>query len=192
MIKQAVGFIETLGLTAAIDAADAAVKSATVKLIGYEHAKGDGMTLIKIEGDVGAVQAAVRAATASASRIGKVVSAHIIPRPSAGLEALINTKDTVGTVGAAAPKAKPAQTPPPAPPKPEPIVEAKPQEEAPKNIEPEKTQVEAEVPEIKEAAVEVEKPKVSAPPAQKAESIKFQDNSSWRRQDRNKKHNKKR
>jgi microcompartment protein CcmL/EutN len=100
MIKNAVGFIETIGLAAAVEAADTAVKAANVRLIGYEHAKGDGMTAVKIEGDVGAVKAAVSSASAAASRVGKVVSAHVIPRPAPSTELLITTKDTVGFAGA--------------------------------------------------------------------------------------------
>jgi microcompartment protein CcmL/EutN len=96
LIKNAVGFIETIGLAAGIEAADTAVKSANVKLIGYELARGDGMTTVKIEGDVGAVKAAITSAKAAASRVGTVVSVNVIPRPAPGTELLVFTKDTVG------------------------------------------------------------------------------------------------
>ena len=95
MLKS-LGLIETIGLTAGIEAADAAVKSANVKLIGYELSKGSGMTVIKVEGEVGAVKAAIDAATVAAMKVSKVVSTKVIPRPASGLEKLIHTKDTVG------------------------------------------------------------------------------------------------
>ena len=78
MAKEAVGFIETVGLVAATEAADAAVKSANVNLIGYELTKGNGMITVKIEGDVGAVKAAVAAANSSASNVGDVYAVHVI------------------------------------------------------------------------------------------------------------------
>jgi microcompartment protein CcmL/EutN len=96
MTGNALGFIETIGLTAAIEAADSAVKSANVRLLGYELAKGDGMTTVKIEGDVGAVKAAVKAAEAAAAKVGHVVSVHIIPRPAAGTERITLSRETVG------------------------------------------------------------------------------------------------
>ena len=96
MAKKSLGLIETIGLTAAIEAADIAVKTANVTLVGYELAKGSGMTTVKIEGDVGAVKAAISAASAAAARVGKIVSVHVIARPSEGLSALICNKDTVG------------------------------------------------------------------------------------------------
>lgn len=88
--------IETKGLAAGIEAADAAVKSANVRLIGYELTKGGGMVTIKVEGDVGAVKASIEAAAAAASRIGKVISKHIIPRPASGLDKIIYSNETVG------------------------------------------------------------------------------------------------
>jgi microcompartment protein CcmL/EutN len=88
--------IETVGLAAAMEAADTAVKSANVTLLGYENSKGGGLITIKLEGDVGAVKAAVEAACAAASRINKVYSKQVIPRPHEEIEKLIYTKDTVG------------------------------------------------------------------------------------------------
>ncbi|MDN5298672.1 MAG: hypothetical protein PWP51_1225 [Clostridiales bacterium] len=95
-MKYALGIIETVGLAAGIQAADAAVKSANVRLIGYELTKGDGMATIKIEGDVGAVKAAIDAARMSASLVSKVHGYRVIPRPSDGLEMLIRNDSTVG------------------------------------------------------------------------------------------------
>lgn len=93
---QAIGLIETRGLTAAVEAADAAVKSANVELVGYELARGGGMVTVKVQGDVGAVKAAIEAAAAAASRVGTVVSKHIIPRPASGIEKIIFSEETVG------------------------------------------------------------------------------------------------
>lgn len=95
MLKS-LGLIETIGLTTGITAADAAVKSANVTLVGYEMAKGSGRTVIKVEGDVGAVKAAVDAACAAALRVGQIAGAKVIARPSESLESMIRNKDTVG------------------------------------------------------------------------------------------------
>lgn len=96
MQQKSLGLIETQGLTAGVVAADAAVKSANVDLVGYELTKGGGWTVIKIQGDVGAVKAAVDAAKVAAAKVSRVVSAHVIARPSLGLEGMIHTPDTVG------------------------------------------------------------------------------------------------
>lgn len=96
MITKALGLIETIGLIAAVEAADAAVKSANVKLIGYELAKGDGMVTVKIEGDVGAVSSAIAAAYAAASKVSAVCSTQVIPRPAAEIKKIIFTPETVG------------------------------------------------------------------------------------------------
>lgn len=79
-IPQALGFIETVGLNAATEAADAMVKAANVRIVSKQQ-PGGGLIAIIIEGDVGAVKAAVDAGCATAERVGKVHSAHIIPRP---------------------------------------------------------------------------------------------------------------
>jgi ethanolamine utilization protein EutM len=76
----ALGLVETLGLVAATEAADAMVKAANVRLVTKQQ-PGGGLIAIMVRGDVGAVKAAVEAGAAAAGRIGKVVSAHIIPRP---------------------------------------------------------------------------------------------------------------
>ncbi len=97
MALKCTGFIETLGLAAAIEAADTAVKSANVKLIGYEYTKGDGMCTVKIEGDVGAVKAAIAAASISAAKVWGVYSTDVIARPAAGIDMLIHNADaTIG------------------------------------------------------------------------------------------------
>lgn len=85
-------------MAAAIEAADAAVKSANVSLIGVELTKGDGMVTVKIEGDVGAVKAAIDAASQAALRVNKVFATKVIARPAEGLDELVYSKETKGVV----------------------------------------------------------------------------------------------
>ena len=97
MSQKSIGLIEAIGLCAGVTAADAAVKSANVKLVGYEYSKGDGMTTIKVEGDVGAVKAAVAAGAKAAEPLGGVKSVDVIARPADGiLPTLIHNKENVG------------------------------------------------------------------------------------------------
>lgn len=96
MEQEALGLIETVGLTAAVEGADAALKAANVRLVGYELTRGGGLVTIKITGDVAAVQAAVTAGAMAASRVGKVVSKLVIPRPHGDLTKLIRSPETVG------------------------------------------------------------------------------------------------
>ena len=79
-LNGALGLIETLGLAAGVEAADSMVKAANVTIYARQQV-GGGLVAILIEGDVGAVQAAVDAGVAAASQVGQVVSAHVIPRP---------------------------------------------------------------------------------------------------------------
>lgn len=114
MLNQALGMIETYGLTAAVEAADAACKSADVELVGYELAKGGGLVTVKVLGQVGAVKAAVDAATAAAGGIGRVVSTSVIPRPNEQLDVLVFNQATVGHEGEApVPAPEPVQEPEP-------------------------------------------------------------------------------
>lgn len=87
----ALGLIETKGLVGAIEAADAMTKAANVELVGYEKI-GSGLVTVMVRGDVGAVKAAVEAGCAAASRVGEIVSTHVIPRPHADTETLIPKK----------------------------------------------------------------------------------------------------
>lgn len=96
MSQRSLGLIETYGLLPAVEAADAAVKSANVDLVGYEFAKGSGMTVVKVEGDVGAVKAAIAAAYVAASKVGRVAATRVIPRPAVGLEGMTRNGDTKG------------------------------------------------------------------------------------------------
>ena len=90
------GIIETVGLTATIVAADTCMKSANVSLVGYELSKGGGMAVVKIEGDIGAVKAAIFAAEKAVEKVTSVWGSRIIARPSDEIEKLIRNEDTVG------------------------------------------------------------------------------------------------
>lgn len=79
-MAKAMGMIETKGLIGSIEAADAMVKAAHVEIIKQEMIDG-GIVTILVEGDVGAVQAAVDAGKQAASRVGELLAAHVIPRP---------------------------------------------------------------------------------------------------------------
>ncbi len=88
MNGEALGMIETRGLVGAIEAADAMVKAANVRLIGYEKI-GSAYVTVMVRGDVGAVKAAVDAGAAASKRVGEVVSVHVIPRPHNDTEKLL-------------------------------------------------------------------------------------------------------
>lgn len=88
MTQEALGMIETRGLVAAIEAADAMVKAANVQLIGTEKI-GSGLVTVMVRGDVGAVKAAVEAGSSSASRLGELISKHVIPRPHNDVEKIL-------------------------------------------------------------------------------------------------------
>jgi ethanolamine utilization protein EutM len=84
----ALGLIETRGLIGAIEAADAMVKSANVRLVGKGYS-GDGLVTVAVRGDVGAVKAATDAGAAAGQRVGEVVSIHVIPRPDRDIDMII-------------------------------------------------------------------------------------------------------
>ena len=88
MAQQALGMIETRGLTAAIEAADAMIKAAEVVLVGTEKI-GSGLVTVMIRGDVGAVKAAVEVGGKSAAKLGELVAAHVIPRPHTDVEKIL-------------------------------------------------------------------------------------------------------
>ena len=91
MSKYALGLIETRGLISAIEATDAAAKAAAVVVASVEYS-GASMMIIRIEGELGAVQAAVEAGARAVERIGELVAVHIIPNPDDGLTPLLPTK----------------------------------------------------------------------------------------------------
>ena len=80
MANQALGMIETKGLTSQFEATDAMLKAANVELVGWEKI-GSGHVAVFVSGSVAAVKAAVEAGATSASAIGEVVAVHVIPRP---------------------------------------------------------------------------------------------------------------
>lgn len=84
----ALGMVETKGLIGAIEAADAMVKAANVKLIGKEQI-GSAYVTVMVRGDVGAVKAATDAGAAAAGRVGELVSVHVIPRPHGDVESIL-------------------------------------------------------------------------------------------------------
>ena len=88
MALEALGMIETRGLVAAIEAADAMLKAANVTLIGTEKI-GSGLVSVMVRGDVGAVKAAVEAGGQSAQKLGEIVATHVIPRPHSDVEKIL-------------------------------------------------------------------------------------------------------
>lgn len=97
MANKSVGFIETFGLAAGIAAADAAVKGGNVKLLGYEYSKGDGMCVVKVEGNVGAVKAAIAAGEKVANQVHGTKSVVLMARPADGIkDILIYNAENVG------------------------------------------------------------------------------------------------
>ena len=82
---EALGMIECMGMVAMIEAADAMVKSANVRLVGYEKIDA-GLVIAIVRGEIGAVRAAVDAGAAAARRVGTVTAVHVIPRPHQEVE----------------------------------------------------------------------------------------------------------
>ena len=111
----ALGMIETRGLIGAIEAADAMVKSANVRLVGKGYS-GDGLVTVVVRGDVGAVKAATDAGAAAAGRVGEMVSIHVIARPDKGTDMIIDSMSRnlglpVGEGASPAPGETPARIP---------------------------------------------------------------------------------
>ena len=143
---KALGMIETRGLVASIEAADAMVKAANVTLTCKEHV-GGGLVTVMVRGDVGAVKAAVDAGAAAAERVGELISVHVIPRPHEELEGILTTPAPVTPTPKPPkgpepkpepPKAAPAPAPQPAVHQavPEPQPEPEPEEPAQEGEEP--------------------------------------------------------
>jgi len=87
-MKEALGLVETKGLIGAIEAADAMVKAANVRLIGKEHI-GSGLITVMVRGDTGAVKAAVDAGAAAAKVVGELHGLHVIPAPHNDVEGIL-------------------------------------------------------------------------------------------------------
>ena len=90
MALEALGMVETRGLVAAIEAADAMLKAANVVLVGTEKI-GSGLVSVMVRGDVGAVNAAVQAGGTTAAKLGEIIATHVIPRPHADVEKILPT-----------------------------------------------------------------------------------------------------
>ena len=88
MNGEALGMIETKGLTAAIEAADAMLKAANVEIVGTEKI-GSGLVAVLVRGDVGAVKAATEVGAEAAQRLGELVAVHVIPRPHSDIEKML-------------------------------------------------------------------------------------------------------
>ena len=88
MAQEALGMVETRGLVASIEAADAMVKAAEVTLIGTEKI-GSGLVSVMVRGDVGAVKAATEVGGAAAQKLGELVAVHVIPRPHGDVEKIL-------------------------------------------------------------------------------------------------------
>ena len=95
MDTNALGMIETKGLVAAIEAADAMVKSANVQLIGKEQV-GGGLVTVMVRGVVGAVKAATDAGAAAAEKVGELISVHVIARPHVEVDNILPKPKTAG------------------------------------------------------------------------------------------------
>ncbi|MFA3782911.1 BMC domain-containing protein [Melioribacteraceae bacterium 4301-Me] len=92
-MQLALGLIETKGLIGAIEAADAMVKAANVKLIGKEKVRG-ALVTVKVIGEVAAVKSAVDAGAAAAQRVGQLISTHVIPRPDVQIDSIVSNSNS--------------------------------------------------------------------------------------------------
>ena len=128
MEKQALGMVETKGLVGSIEAADAMLKAANVVLASKTHV-GGGLVTVMVRGDVGAVKAAVDAGAAAAERVGELVSVHVIPRPAADVEYIIDPLTPAPDPETEPPAAEPEQEPEAPAPAAEPEVPSDPEPE---------------------------------------------------------------
>jgi ethanolamine utilization protein EutM len=87
-MADALGMIETKGFIGLVEASDAMVKAAKVELVGYEKIGGAYVTTI-VRGDVAAVKAATEAGAKAASKVGELVSVHVIPRPHDNIDMVL-------------------------------------------------------------------------------------------------------
>ena len=180
--NKCLGFIETFGLAACVAAADAAVKSANVRLLGYEYAKGGGMCTVKVEGNVGACRAAIAAGKKAAEAVNGSLSGTkstlLKARPADGMrELLVDNRETVGGDIALAEGYRPKGDTKKAvlvknwKPKTEPEVEVveESEEEEPTSEEPETEEVKEEAPvEEPKAEESAEEPPVEEAPVEEA------------------------
>lgn len=155
---KALGMIEVYGYLTAVEALDSALKAANVTRLDVVKVRG-GLVTVLVEGDVGAVKAAMDASAAAAERIGTVVSVHVIPRPASDVERML--KGPGGGSKADPPKAEPEpKEPEPKEPEPEELKAEEPEAEQPEaDLEPETPE-----PEPEPEAPEPEKPAQAAMP----------------------------
>lgn len=155
---KALGMIEVYGYLTAVEALDSALKAANVTRLDVVKVRG-GLVTVLVEGDVGAVKAAMDASAAAAERIGTVVSVHVIPRPASDVERML--KGPGGGPKADPPKAEPEpKEPEPKEPEPEELKAEEPKAEQPEaDLEPETPE-----PEPEPEAPEPEKPAQAAMP----------------------------
>jgi len=86
--NEALGMVETRGLVALLEASDAMLKAANVRMVGWDRV-GSGLVTTFVRGDVAAVKAAIDAGADAAGRVGQVISVHVIPRPHEDLPNLL-------------------------------------------------------------------------------------------------------
>ena len=145
---QALGMIEVYGYLTAVEALDSALKAANVSRLGVEKVRG-GLVTVLVEGDVGAVKAAMDASAAAAERVGTVISVHVIPRPADDVTRMLK--------GGKEPE-EPTPPTPPASPEPEepsePEISAEPESEPAKEEEEEKAPQDVTVEEMQTMGVD--------------------------------------
>lgn len=105
---EAIGMVETKGLVASVEAADAMIKAANVSLLCKDRA-GGGLVTIIVTGDVGAVKASVDAGAAAAERVGELVSVHVIPRPAGDVGVMLSQKRAAAPVPPKSPEMCPPE-----------------------------------------------------------------------------------
>ena len=91
---KALGFVETKGLVGNVEATDAMLKAANVEYVGSDTI-GAGLVTVIVQGEVGAVKAAVEAGEAAANRVGELLCSHVIPRPHADMAQIMPLKCNV-------------------------------------------------------------------------------------------------
>jgi len=96
MLEYALGLVENRGLVGSIEAADVMLKTANVALLGTEYVR-DGLVTVEIVGEVAAVKVAVEAGAAAASRVGTLLSSHVIPRPDDEIEPILRQRSAAPT-----------------------------------------------------------------------------------------------
>lgn len=160
---KALGMIEVYGYLAAVEALDSALKAANVSLVNVEKVKG-GLVTVLVDGDVGAVKAAMDASAAAAERVGTVISVHVIPRPAQDVARMLKgtAKPEGPDGGPEGPESEPEPEPEPQEPEAEPESESESEEATEPEQEPAEEAEEEEEPETTEPAVKPEAPTLEA------------------------------